>query len=259
MNKNNSAHRLCNILEKAIEIGGDQQDTTVVIGRAMGIEDTSDKCFMTDFFVLISDVERSIMNLRDISKKNNYIKTIKEIQNLFFLHNLSRDHWQSIKSTIESRNFTIILDACASFIGIENPLNDLSKNEIQEYLSKCEQLLEEVKESDLENDLKLYLIKRIEDICYALRRYDISGPEYLQKVVEEGMGGISFRYPVASEKDKQSPILKNLVVLYAVISAGISTAANIKTLMPENFNGPLLLTPGPLIQDEGTAQLIGNE
>jgi hypothetical protein len=49
MNPNNSAHRLCNILEKAIETGDDQPDTTVVIGRAMGLEDTSDRCFMTDF------------------------------------------------------------------------------------------------------------------------------------------------------------------------------------------------------------------
>jgi hypothetical protein len=259
MNQNNSAHRLCNILEKAIETGSDQQDTTLVIGRAMGIEDTSDKCFMTDFFVLISDVERSILNLQNVPKKNDYINLIREIQNLLFLHNLSRDHWPIIKATIESRNFTIILDACANFIARENPLNDLSKIQAKDYLSKSEDLLKDVKESDLEHDLKTYLIRHIEDICSALRRYDIGGSEYLQKVVEESLGGISLRYSVASEKDRQNPIIKNLIILCTIISAGISTAANIKTLMPEKFTDQLLLTLAPLIQDEGTAQMTGDE
>jgi hypothetical protein len=215
--------------------------------------------FYDGFFVLIADVERSILNLKDVPKKNDYINTIREIQNLLFFHNLSRDHWPSIRSAIKSRNFTLILDACANFIARENPLNNLSEIQILDYLSQCENLLKEVMESDLENDLKTYLVRHLEDICSALRRYDIGGPEYLQKVVEESIGGISLRYSVASEKDRHNPIMRNIVVLCTIISAGISNAANIKTLMPDKFTNQLLLTPAPLVQDVGTAQLTGDE
>jgi hypothetical protein len=110
MNNNNAAHRLCSIIEKAIETEGQQNDTCIVIGRAMGIDDFSNRSFMTDFFVLISEVHRSILNLKNVSRRADYIKIIQEIQQLFFTHNLAGDHWPNIQSQIQSRNLTLILN-----------------------------------------------------------------------------------------------------------------------------------------------------
>jgi hypothetical protein len=87
-----------------MEIEGNQKDTTAIIGNAMGIEDVADRCFMTDFFVLISDVERSISLLRNVPKKQIYINTIKQLQTTFFTHNLPNDHWPNIKNIIKSGN-----------------------------------------------------------------------------------------------------------------------------------------------------------
>lgn len=127
MNQNNSAHRLCTILEKALEIGNEQKDTTIAIGTAMGIENISDRCFMTEFFVLISDVERSILLLKNVPKKIYYINTIRELQTIFFSYSLRNDYWPTIKQTIVSRNLVLILDACANFIAREIPVADLSE------------------------------------------------------------------------------------------------------------------------------------
>ena len=146
MNQNNSAHRLFTILEKATQIGGNEKDTSAVIGKAMDIQDISNRCFMTDFFTLISDVEKSISHLKNVPKKNRYLGAIQEIQNLFFSYSLI-ENWPSISSTIESRNLITVLDACATFISTEDKLLNLDETQLEEYLSQCEDILSKVKRS----------------------------------------------------------------------------------------------------------------
>jgi hypothetical protein len=244
MNQNNSAHRLCNILEKAI--AGDNQpdtDTTLAIGKAMGIEDTSNLCFMTDFFVLISDVERSIVNLKNVPKKKQYLDTIIEIQNLFFSYNLARDHWPTIRETVKSRNFTLILDACANFIAREIPLMDLSETDLVDHLTKCEELLREVTESDLADDLKTFLIVRLEEVCSAIRHYSTGGSERLRIVVEANIGGMILRSAGISQKDRETPILKTLFSWLLTFGSLLGMVTDSQSLLQSGFVKQLFLPP----------------
>jgi hypothetical protein len=243
MTENNSAHRLCNILEKAIETGNDQLDTILVIGRAMGIEDTSDKYFMTDFFVLIADVERSILNLQNVPKKKDYIDTIREIQNLLFTHNLSRDHWPNIRETIKNRNFTLILDACANFIAREIPLMNLGENDLADHLLKCEELLRDVTESDLTNDLKTFLIVRLEEVCSAIRHYSIGGSERLRTVVEANIGGMILRSTGISPEDREKPILKLLFSWFLTFGSLLGMVTDSQSLLQSGFVTQFFLPP----------------
>jgi hypothetical protein len=231
MNQNNSAHRLCNILEKAVAMQGGEEDTTLIIGRAMGIQDFSNKCFMTDFFVLIADVEHSILRLKNVTKKEAYIKTIREIQTIFFVHNLANTHWQSIKSIIISGNLTTILDACANFIDREFPIIDLNDEELSDYLLRCNELLSEVAESDLANDLKTFLTVRLEEICSAIRHYSIGGPERLRNVVEANIGGMILKSAGISPKDCEQPILKKLFSLFLTFGSLLGMYTDSKSLL----------------------------
>jgi hypothetical protein len=244
MNQNNSAHRLCTILEKAIEIEGDQKDTTAIIGTAMGIEDISDRCFMTDFFVLIADVERSILLLRNVPKKESYIKTIREIQTIFFSHSLRHEHWPNIKSIIQNRNLILLLDACANFIGREIPVENLSENQLNNYLLECEELLKTVTESDLEDDLKTFLIVRLEEVCSAIRHYSIGGSERLRTVVEANIGGMILRSAGISSKDREQPVLKKLFSWFLIFGSLLGMVTDSQSLLQSGFVTNFFLTPG---------------
>jgi hypothetical protein len=243
MNQNNSAHRLCTILEKAMDIEGDQKDTTAIIGNAMGIEDITDRCFMTDFFVLIADVERSILLLRNVSKKTDYINTIRQLQTVFFSHSLRSDHWPSIKSIIKGGNLTLILDACANFIARELPVENLSEQKLSDYLSECEDLLAKVTESDLTDDLKTFLIVRLEEVCSAIRHYSVGGSERLRTVVEANIGGMILRSAGISPKDREKPILKTLFSWFLTVGSLLGMVTDSQSLLQSGFVTQFFLPP----------------
>jgi hypothetical protein len=243
MNQNNSAHRLCTILEKAMDIEGDQKDTTAMIGNAMGIEDITDRRFMTSFFVLIADVERSILLLRNVSKKSDYINTIRQLQTIFFSHSLRSDHWPNIKSTIKSGNLTLILDACANFIARELPVENLSEQELSDYLSKCEDLLSQVTESDLTGDLKTFLIVRLEEVCSAIRHYSIGGSERLRTVIEANIGGMILRSAGISPEDREKPILKTLFSWFLTFGSLLGMVIDSQSLLQSGFVTHFFLPP----------------
>jgi hypothetical protein len=258
MNQNNSAYRLCTILDKAMKVGDEQKDATAAIGIAMGIKDISDRRFMTDFFVIIADTERSILLLKNLSRKESFIEIIRQIQNLFFSHNL-REHWPNIKNAINGGNLTLLLASCADFIAREIPAQNLSENQLKDYLLECEELVRKVSESDLSEDIKTFLVMRLEEICIAIRHYSIGGSERLRAVVEANIGGILPIIPTLHEKDRSSPILKIFIATCMSISAAIGTAANIKTLAPDGYFEKLLLNPAPLVQDIGVAQITSSQ
>jgi hypothetical protein len=70
MTPNNSAYILAIILGKAIEIT-ETDDTSLAIGKAMGVANPSQRDHMLDFFSLVSEVKRSILKLKKSSKKRH--------------------------------------------------------------------------------------------------------------------------------------------------------------------------------------------
>ncbi len=243
MNHNNSAHRLCAILEKAVAIENPEQDTTAVIGRAMGIEDISDRCFMTNFFALIAEVEQSVLLLKNVPKKTEYIKNIRHFQTMLFSHNLRTDHWSSIKNLITNGNLILILDACANFIALEFKQANLSEQELADYLSKCEDLLSEIATSELADDLKTFLIVRLEEVCSAIRNYSIGGSERLQKVVEANIGGMILKSAGISAEDREKPILKKLFNVFLTFGSLLGIYTDSQSLLQSGALTQLFLPP----------------
>jgi hypothetical protein len=190
------------------------------------------------------DAERAILNLKNVLKKKDYIDTIREIQNLLFHHNLSRDHWPNIRETIRSRNFTLILDACANFIAREIPLMNLSETDLADHLSKCEEFLREIMESDLADDLKTFLIVRLEEVCSAIRHYSIGGSERLQIVVEANIGGMILRSAGISKKDRETPVLEKLFSWFLTFGSLLGMVTDSQSLLQSDVVTQFFLPPG---------------
>jgi hypothetical protein len=244
MQQSNSGRRLCNILEKAVEEGNKEAIIYTVIGSALGVEDVSNKYFLTDFFVLMADVERVVTLLKKVPRQDKYIDAIREIQNIFFTYSLPGDKWANISNLIESRNLILLLDACATFISQENPEVSLSENQLEEYLSRCEELLKETMESDLSDDIKTFLVVRLEEVCTAIRHYSIGGPERLRILVEANIGGMILRSAAISTQDKEKPILKTIFGWLLTFGSLLGLASDMQGfLLPQVTEAAQFLLP----------------
>jgi hypothetical protein len=234
MQQSNSGRRLCNILEKAVKEGDKEAPIYTVIGLALGVEDVSNKYFLTDFFVLMADVERVVTLLKKVPNRDKYIDAIREIQSIFCTYSLPGDKWLNVSSLIENRNLILLLDACATFISQENLEVSLSDNQLKEYLSKCEELLKEIIESDLSDDIKTFLVVRLEEICIAIRHYSIGGPGRLRTVVEANIGGMIVRGTAISSEDKEKPILKKIFEWLLIFGSVLGLASDTQGFLLPN-------------------------
>jgi hypothetical protein len=139
---------------------------------------------------------------------------MEDLNSLLFNHNIFGDHWNHISTSVRNGNFVSILDDCADKIAEEAQLNSLSENQLQEYLSQCEDLLKEIMTSEMENDIKEFLIVRLEEICIAIRRYSTGGSERLQATIESNIGGILLRISTIVRKIELALVLKTYFLGY---------------------------------------------
>jgi hypothetical protein len=100
--------------------------------------------------------------------------------------------------------------------------------QLDEFLSEFENLLREVHDSDLGKQIKTYLIVRLEEICSAIRHYDIGGPERLRLVVDASVGGLLLRAADITSQDKEKPIFKKFLEKILTLGGLLDTAANIQ-------------------------------
>jgi hypothetical protein len=229
MSQNNSAHRLSEILERAINLEGSQNILSVL---QQSMEATDNPYPIVDFFVLIADVEQSISYLKNIRKKNEYLGAINELKGLFSSYEVRNvDHWNFIKNEIRSKHLALIIDACGNFLSQEFLVTHLDEDEIKKYLSECEELLQEVTGSDLSDDLKTFLVIRLEEICTALRHYSIGGSERLQKIVEANIGGMILQSVNMKDKDKGNELLKKLFSWFITVGALLGMYNDVQTLL----------------------------
>jgi hypothetical protein len=210
----NAARRVHDILKKAIDDGQDQEPIYVVLARSLGLDHPDqNKYFLTDFFVLLSDAQRIVEQLKNVDNLETYVGSIKEIQTLLFTYGSYQGKWESMKSTIINRNLLGLIHASSLFIKNERIDVDLTEEQLHEYLEQCESLLQEVVASDLAKEIKTYLVVRLEEICSAIRHYKLGGPERLKIVVDAGIGAVFVRYNKCTEQQKEGVISKILNIL----------------------------------------------
>jgi hypothetical protein len=126
----------------------------------------------------------------------------------------------------------------------EFPVVNLCDDDVAKFLSKCEEILDEVMESDLGTELKSFLVVRLDEMCTALRHYKISGTEGLQKVIEANIGGLILKSSKIPPKEKESPLWKKYVNFLGILVSAVGVAANVTTVIDSSSINDLLLPPG---------------
>lgn len=227
MEQDNAARRLYNILKLAMSRGDENHLCFYALAQALDIKNPdADNHLFTDFFVLLNDMEMVVSQLKKVSDLDEWIHAVREIKSIF-LCDMFQKKWGDTVSKLNDQRLIRQISACANFIDREQVNPSLSEEQLQEYLRGCEDLLKELIDSDLPEDIKTYLVIRLEEICSAIRQYSLGGPERLRKVVEANLGGILLRLAGISPKDQEKPIFKKvcgwLLAFGGVLDLGANT------------------------------------
>jgi len=246
MEQDNAARRLHRVLKCAANKGEGHLQTYYAIARALDIDDPdANRHLFTNFFVLLHDVEHNIRQLKKVSDLDEYIDAVKEVQSILLL-GMFQEKWETSFSRLDSQGLIKLLNACANFIDHEQLNPSLSAEQLQEYLEQCEALLQEVMNSDLPDDMKTFLIIRLEEICSAIRHYSIGGTERLRTVVEANIGGIILRSAGISPKIKDKLLFSKIFSWLFTLGGVLDLAANTQGyLLPKIAEFVKLLPPAP--------------
>lgn len=69
MEQDNAARRLCNMFKIALQNASDATLIYIVLGRALGItEPENDKHFITEIFVMLSEVDQDLKKIKKTCK-----------------------------------------------------------------------------------------------------------------------------------------------------------------------------------------------
>lgn len=227
MNQSNAARRLCNILEQAINTENPDQPIYQTLAEVIGIEEPNEeRSEFIEFFVLIAEVERAVRQLKNVQNLRRYTNAIEEIHSVFLSNGFYTEKWIAISTILKHRNLISILESCADLIAQQQPDPSLSEEQLQEYLQQCEDLLHEMANSDLDNDIKTFLIVRFEEICTAIRHYKLGGPERLRTVVEANIGAVILRSDRISTSDREKPLFNKIFGWLMNLGAVLDLAAN---------------------------------
>ena len=109
-----------------------------------------------------------------------------------------------------------------------------SGNEVAELREHIESLLDEVAESDLPDEVKHLVLRRLQDILAALGHLSVRGPAAVRFAIEALVGSVAMS---GADRDTSSPVSANpalrklfavLLTAYAVFSAGPTVQASLK-------------------------------
>ena len=210
MQKHTSAlQRLSKILNEAVlnalPTWGNESAITVL---CLYINPPDTSYDIIDFFALLSTAREEIGRMKDREPSRRVINKLND----YFINKNSADaKWSDFSKFIDDGNYIFLLSSLADHYHTQNPTIFLESDFLDGLKEQFNSLLNEIIASDLSNSLKKFLIKQIEDILYAIRRYPIDGSDGLQKATQSFVSNLVTIESHLDKKDKKNSIFRKSV------------------------------------------------
>ncbi|MHC5746610.1 MAG: hypothetical protein ACYTXT_32910 [Nostoc sp.] len=182
MLQSNTLRRLEEMLAEAVISGDRNKPSGPILLKAMKLSEQPQN--IVDFYELLNKAEEEARSIRNKPNINRYLQTIEELHKVFVLNHVWNTKWEIFAAHIEGKGILNTLDALAEFFNSQNPAMFLDQDFLEKLNGEFVDLLDRIIESNLSNELKRFLIERIEDILKAIRRYHIDGTEGLKKATK---------------------------------------------------------------------------
>lgn len=204
MNQSNALRRLEEILDEAVSKGSSNEHTGGVLLAVMKLKSVPRN--IVDIYELFNKAEEEAKKIKNIPKIHRQIKTFDELYHFFLTNHLWGLPWSNFVPHIQNLKALDALDTLANYYHIQNPAIDLEKDFLDKLNGKFRELLDNVTESDLSNELKRFLVEKLENILKALLRYHIDGIKGLEEASKSFISELTMSENKLEVKDKNNPI-----------------------------------------------------
>ncbi|SBS32077.1 hypothetical protein MAQ5080_02159 [Marinomonas aquimarina] len=190
LDMNNPALRLHDILEKGMK-HDPRQKTKDVWKSILEVED--------DFHLfgkisavqlLVTEIVCSFERYDPVNYKR-YCSWLPQLETAFNQQNLNGD-WNTFKSFINQNTLDGISTSALAMSHFSNS-KKVSEENLLSLRKHTNCLIEELKSSDLESDIRLFILDHLYSILRALDEYKIKGPEYLIEKIERAAGSAAIK------------------------------------------------------------------
>jgi len=233
-----SAGRLLNIIQEAKKI---QQNTKCIDAWAKILNTSpNDKPLLFkrlgSVMALPSQIKEVVLNTEGISDTKPYLNWLSPINNAFTHQNLSAQ-WETFIKYIDQHTINY-LSMTTDMLNLQKPEPTLKDDQLTELKTNFIDIEKEINESDLDIDLKNFMLKRIKDILNALDEYKFNGIEPISDAINITIGQIVINNDIAN-KSKENSIAKKFWELIVDASVIVTLATgvpqienNVQNLLP---------------------------
>lgn len=239
---NNPAARLLSILEKGLEHKNEASCRTVWC-QLLQVEKGDHATLMGRIgkvMSLTTDIMESLNTIGGV-KVERYLHWVKPIENAFIKNDLN-GNWSGFRSQI-NEHVVNYLSMTSDLLSHQRPERIIEKSSLDSILSNARGLIDEVRNSDIPEQVKNFMIKLLHKICLAVEEHSISGSEVVSSAVEAAFG-YGVLHAEAVELAKTDKTAKRFwqgmanIALIVSISTGVQQLAPpIMKLLPEIYFG----------------------
>lgn len=241
MNSDNPAARLLAILEGGFKYT-DNAGCRAVWNDLLNVEAGNDAVLMGRIgkvMSLSSEIKESLNN-SGVTKVERYLHWVKPLENAFNSNNLNGP-WAPFKTHIDAHVINY-LSMTSEILSLKAPEPVMSEGSLNSVLTNARELLDEVRESDMPEKVKAFIIKQLHKVCLAVEEYSINGAASISDAVDAAFGHGVLNGEVVDIAKNNSLVKKfwqymaNTALIVSITVGGYQLAAPIQKLLPEiNF------------------------
>lgn len=251
MTYDNPVRRLHTLLTRAFEIASQKNNqkisTNKIWAEVFEISPNDNEALIRcadEFFVLMKESIEATKLLQTVGYEP-YIRALDRVRTRLYSKSFLHSQWGSFASGLNDETLIDRLEMTADAIDRESRLVQLSQDQLNELLTNAKALLEEIRQSALDDDIKNFLFIRLEEVCSAIQHYSISGSAGLKRVIEANIGSTFLKLHGLTPEEKKTPLFEKFLKLMLQCGGWLGLFADVDGfLLPKVTETLLQIPPG---------------
>lgn len=233
MQCDNSARRLHYLIHKAFDYADESQSqeltSTEVWAKVFEIDpsDATQLAYCSEEFLFLLKCARRDIQRLQVTQHGPYLRVIDFIGSRIHQHGFWGGPWNQLGPSLKNPVMMDLLAVIADSIDSSSQLMALNQEDLDDLLNSINTLIEEVRNSNLDNSFKTFLVVRLEELRLAIMHYSISGSEGLRNVVEANIGSILLKCSGLTPTQRQDSGVQKFVALMVKLGGLLGIAADL--------------------------------
>lgn len=243
MKLDNPAARLLSILERGQQIA-DSKSCRDAWSELLDVNTGEHAVLMGRIgrvMALSTDIIERLENIGGV-KVDRYMHWVKPLENAFIKNNLNGP-WKDFKGQLNAHVINY-LSMTSDLLSHKCPEPIIKESHLDSILNSARKMIDDVRLSDLPEDIKEFMIKHLYKVCLAVEEYIIRGSESVSSVVESAFGygvlhGQSVKLVKTNEVAKRFwQSMANIAIIVSISTGVLQLAPPIIDLLPDiSFEG----------------------